>query len=239
MVIFLVTTLVALFVKGLTGFGSALIIVPIFALFMPLNKVVHAIALPLALSNLPMAFSGWKHLPKRAFISSSVSFALGITLGSYWIDDVSDSLLRKVLGATLVIFSIFQLFGGRSVTDMPRIHWAEVFRLSSASFVSGMVAGLVGVGGIPLVIYLSFRYPKEAFRHLSNYTFLLGAFVQVILFMWHGYYTPDTVQLTLWMLLPTFIGLYFGAVFSKRVSQRTFNQIMGALLMIPAVNLLF
>jgi uncharacterized protein len=238
-VVFTFTVLVASFVKGLTGFGSALIIVPIFALFLPLENVVHAIALPLALSNVPMALTGWKNLSKRTFIPASVSFAVGIATGSNLLSYVSDGVLRNVLGVVLVFFSIFQLMGGRQVLKSPQITPGEVIRLSSLCIISGVVAGLVGIGGIPLVIYLSFRYPKDEFRHLANYTFLLGAFVQVLVFTVRGFYTPDTLQLSLWLILPTFIGFWLGAQFAGRVSQRTFNRVMGALLLIPALNLIF
>jgi uncharacterized protein len=219
--------LIGSFIKGLTGFGSALIMVPVFALFLPLSQVVHAIALPLALSNLPMAFSGWTHLSKRTFIPASLSFAIGIALGSNLLNQVSDALLRNVLGVVLIVFSVFQLLGGRQVLTSPAINIAEMVRLS------------FGVGGIPLVIYLSFRYPKDDFRYLANYTFLLGAFVQVTVFGLRGFYTPDTLQLSLWLIVPTFLGLWLGTSFAGRVSQRTFNRLMGALLLIPALNLMF
>ncbi len=232
-------TFVAHIIKGLTGFGSALMMIPIFTLFMPLSQAVHTILLPITAANFPMAVSGWKHLPKGLFIPVSLSFAIGIGITSNFMTAVPEVFLERTLGVVLIVFSIYQLLGGRDVKESPPATRGELSRLALFSFTSGVIGGFVGAGGIPMVIYLGLRYPKDVFRHLANYTFFLGSFVQITVFALRGYFTPEVLQWSAWLLLPTFLGFYLGARFAGRVGQKTFNRVVGLLLILPALNLIF
>jgi uncharacterized protein len=232
------TSFIAHILKGLTGFGSALLMVPIFTLFMPLSQAVHVITLPLIAANLPMALSGWGQVPKRLFIPISISFALGIGIASNFMTSVPEVFLQRTLGAVLLVFSVYQLLGGRDVKQSPRATGVEISRLVLFSFVSGVIGGFVGAGGIPMVIYLGLRYPKDSFRHLANYTFFLGQFVQITVFALRGYFTPDVLQLSLWLILPTLLGFYTGTRFAGKLGQQTFNRVVGLLLIVPGLNLM-
>jgi uncharacterized protein len=231
-------TFLAHIIKGLTGFGSALMMVPVFTLVMPLSQAVHVITLPITAANIPMALAGWKHLPKGLFIPVSVSFALGIGITSNFMTAVPEMFLERTLGVVLIVFSLYQLLGGRDVRENPSATKGEISRLAVFSFTSGVVGGFVGAGGIPMVIYLGLRYPKDVFRHLANYTFLLGSFVQITVFALRGYFTPQVLQWSAWLLLPTFLGFFIGTKFADRIGQKMFNRVVGLLLIIPGLNLM-
>jgi uncharacterized protein len=212
--------------------------IPVFSAFMPLSQAIHVITLPTAVANIPMALTGWQQLQKRLFIPISISFAVGIGIASNFMTSVPEEILRKTLGGVLIAFALYQLLGGINVTESPKLTASEIARLVAFSFTSGVIGGFVGAGGIPMVIYLGLRYPQRTFRHLANYTFFLGQFVQIIVFTLRGYFTPNVLQSALWLMPGVILGFFLGVHFAGRVSQRMFNRVVGGLLLVPAFNLL-
>ncbi len=238
LITFVLTTLLAFVIKGLTGFGPALVMVPVFSYFLPFTEVVPISGALLFFSNLPLAFSGRGQLPKRSFIPAAIGFGVGVALGGNLLVILPEAVLQKILGATLVGFCGYQLWGGRQVDERPLLDRGEQVRLLVVSSLSGLIVGAVGAGALPLIIYLGLRYPKENFRLLLTYVFLVGSASQVAVYSLRGLYTPNVLLWSVGLIVPMFLGLWLGSLFFGRVPQRTFNRVVGILLLAPAVQLL-
>lgn len=237
--VFVVTTFGAFVVKGLTGFGPALFIVPIFGLFLPLSDVVPISGALLLVSNIPLALTSWGSVPKRMFIPTAASFALGVSLGARLLVVLPEAVLLNILSVTLAAFCGYQLWGGRNIQQMPVWHYLETVRLGIAALASGLLVGAVGAGALPLIVYLGLRYPKAHFRLLLTYVFLVGSMTQVIVYSLRGLYDPLALGLTALLMLPMLAGLWLGSKLFGSVNQRVFNRAIGALLMLPALRLWF
>ena len=238
LITFVITTVLAFFIKGLTGFGPALVIIPVFSLFLPFTEIVPISGALLFFSNIPLALSGRGQLPKRSFVPAALGFSLGVALGAGLLTLLPEVVLQRTLGVTLIGFCGYQLWGGRQVAERPELTRGEQGRLSVFSSLSGLFAGAVGVGAMPLVVYLGLRYPKENFRLLLTYVFLVGSASQVAVYSLRGLYTPDVLLWSAGLIVPMFLGLWLGSLFFGRVPQRTFNRVVGVLLLLPAVQLL-
>ena len=116
---FILTTVIAFVVKGLTGFGPALVMVPVFSYFLPFTEVVPISGALLFFSNLPLAFSGRGQLPKRSFIPAALGFGIGVALGGNLLVILPEAVLQQILGVTLIGFCGYQLWGGRQVDERP------------------------------------------------------------------------------------------------------------------------
>jgi uncharacterized membrane protein YfcA len=232
-----VTTVAAFFIKGLTGFGPALLMVPIFSLFLPLTTVAPISAVLLLVSNLPLVWTGRGELQKRLFVPAALAFGAGVALGGNLLLVLPERLLLRVLGAALLGFCLYQLWGGRMVVVAPEVVGAEVGRLVGASVSSGLMVGATGAGALPLIIYLGLRYPKGRFRLLITYVFLVGSLTQVAVYGLRGLYTAQVFSLAGLLLLPMTLGLHLGARFFGAVDQTRFNRAVGALLLLPALRL--
>jgi uncharacterized membrane protein YfcA len=237
--VFVVTTFGAFIVKGLTGFGPALFIVPVFGLFLPLSDVVPISGALLLVSNIPLALTGWGSVPKRMFIPTAASFSLGVSLGARLLVVLPEAMLFNILSVTLVAFCFYQLWGGRDIQQPPAWHVLEAVRLSVAAVVSGLLVGAVGAGALPLIVYLGLRYPKANFRMLLTYVFLVGSTTQVIVYSLRGLYDPLALGLTALLMVPMLVGVWTGLRLFGSVNQRVFNRAIGALLMLPALRLWF
>lgn len=235
---FIFTTAIAFVIKGLTGFGPALVMIPVFSFFMPFTEVVPISGALLFFSNLPLAFSGRGRLPKRSFLPAALGFGIGVALGGNLLVILPEEVLQRILGVTLVGFCGYQLWGGRQVDERPLLNRSEQLRLLVFSSLSGLIVGAVGAGALPLIIYLGLRYPKENFRLLLTYVFLVGSASQVIVYTLRGLYTPEVLLWSAGLIVPMFLGLWLGSRFFGRVPQRTFNRVVGVLLILPAIQLL-
>lgn len=237
--VFVLTTFGAFIVKGLTGFGPALFIVPIFGLFLPLSDVVPISGALLLVSNVPIALAGRGSVPKRMFIPTAASFALGVSLGARLLMVLPEAVLFNILSVTLAAFCLYQLWGGRNIEQPPAWHWLEAVRLSVAAVVSGLLVGAVGAGALPLIVYLGLRYPKANFRMLLTYVFLVGSVAQVVVYSLRGLYDPLALTLAALLMVPMLMGVWTGSRLFGTVNQRIFNRAIGALLMLPALRLWF
>ena len=238
LVTFVLTTVIAFVIKGLTGFGPALVMIPVFSLFLPFTEIVPISGALLFFSNLPLAFSGRGQLPKRSFVPAALGFGVGVALGGNLLVILPEAVLQQILGVTLVGFCGYQLWGGRQVEERPLLDRREQVRLLAVSSLSGLIVGAVGAGALPLIIYLGLRYPKANFRLLLTYVFLVGSASQVAVYSLRGLYTPDVLLWSAGLIAPMFLGLWLGSLFFGRVPQRAFNRVVGALLLAPAVQLL-
>lgn len=235
--VLVVTTVAAFFVKGLTGFGPALLIVPVFSLFLPLTTVAPISAALLLVSNLPLAWTGWGALQRRLFVPAALAFGAGVTMGGNLLLLLPEALLLRALGAVLLGFCLYQLWGGYEAGAPPRSSGAEVGRLVSASVSSGLMVGATGAGALPLIIYLGLRYPKTRFRLLITYVFLVGSLTQVAVYGLRGLYTREVIVTAGLLFAPMALGLWLGARSFGAVDQRRFNRAIGLILLLPALRL--
>lgn len=232
------TTVIAFLIKGLTGFGPALVMVPVFSFFMPLTEVVPISGALLLISNLPLALSSWGNLPKRSFVPAALGFGAGVALGGNLLVLLPEEVLLHVLGFALVGFCLYQLWGGPEVAERPPFDKAEQARLMGFASLSGLIVGAVGAGALPLIMYLGLRYPKANFRLLLTYVFLVGSTAQVIVYSLRDLYTLEVLTTTSLLVLPMFAGLWLGSLLFGQVNQRAFNRAIGVFLLLPAFRLL-
>ncbi len=232
------TTVVAFFVKGLTGFGPALVMIPVFSFFMPLTEVVPISGALLLLSNIPLALSGRGKLRRRMFIPAAIGFGIGVAFGAQLLVLLPETLLLHILGATLIGFCGYQLWGGRDIDIIPPWTQREAVLLLTVAVLSGLIVGAVGAGALPLIVFLGLRYPKTEFRLLLTYVFLVGSASMVIVYSARGLYTPEVLTTFLWLIGPMLVGLWVGSSLFGLVKQRTFNRAVGVLLVLPAIRLL-
>ena len=169
---------------------------------------------------------------------AAIGFGVGVALGGNLLVILSEEVLQNILGVTLIGFCGYQLWGGRQVDERPLLNRSEQLRLLIVSSLSGLIVGAVGAGALPLIIYLGLRYPKENFRLLLTYVFLVGSASQVAVYSLRDLYTPDVLLWSAGLVIPMFLGLWLGSLFFGRVPQRTFNRVVGVLLLLPAVQLL-
>jgi uncharacterized protein len=225
--------LLAYFIRGISGFGSGLIAVPLLALMFPLSLVVPSILLldftaSLLLGGLNLRHVRWDEV--RPLIPLG---AAGVALGTTLLVNLPKAPLLIALGILILIFSIRSLLNLHGKKLVSR-WWAL-----PASLVGGTVGGLFGTGGPPYVIYLTHRIRDkgELRATFSGVFFLEGAF-RIASFLAAGLLLKPVIWKSFAGGLPlALLALYAGSHVHTGLAHSQVTRLIGALLLLSSISL--
>lgn len=139
---------VAGLVRGITGFGGAMLMTPVLSLLMgPVPAVITALTLETA-AALIMFPEAVPQVRWRTLLYLTVPAAVTVPLGGYLLLTLDPAIARKVISAVVIIFSLILLLGFR-YAGKPRA--ATSIALGS---MVGVLLGATSVGAPPVIIYL-------------------------------------------------------------------------------------
>lgn len=219
----------------LLGFGAGLIAVGTLALFMPeLRDVVVLLLLVNLPAELYVAWTARYQIAWRGVLLVFAGIALGIPLGTWLLSAADLSLLLTLLGAVLVaVGSLFLL----SPTRRPRqlAGWTA----PPVGLLSGVLTGLFGTGGPPLIFYYQLHdLPKAAFRGTLMTLFLLMTAIRVPSYAAFGLITVPRLWSSLAVLPAVLLGAWFGNRVHLRLDETTFRRLVSVALVVVGLVLL-
>lgn len=223
---------IAYLVRGITGFGSALVAVPSLALLAPLSRVVPVIAL---LDHLAAWSQGYRYRRAvlwRELIPLLPFTLLGVLGGRWLIVQLDTEALTGALGVFVLAYAIYQLL------PVPDLRAPRSVALP-LGLLGGLIGTLFGTGGAFYVIYYQLRgLPKGAFRATISATLVIDSSLRVLAFISLGLFDREAL-LGVAVLLPVgVLGLYLGAHMHTRLSQATFLRMISVLLLVSGALLL-
>ncbi len=227
--------LVAYFIRGISGFGSGLIAVPLLAHFLPLTFVVPMILVTDFSASLALGAHTRKHArwdEVKPLLPFSV---LGVLAGVTLLVSVPKAPLLTALGLFVLAFglrSVLNLHGTRTVSR----RWAMPAGLSG-----GMIGALFGTGGPPYVIYLNHRlHDKGELRATFTALFILEGALRIVTFLVAGLLLRLDLLLTILATLPLVaLGLWAGNRVHVGLTPVQMQRILGALLLVSGTSLLW
>ena len=142
---------VAGFTQGFTGFGSALIMLPLLTMLMGVKTVVPLVVLLGLCINVILLFQVHRHIEwKRVHILLAASVP-GIIFGVYILKTMSTSFLELVIAVLLIVFPSYLMSKGVPEREIaPAWAWP-------VGFLSGVLGGSISTGGPPVIIYTAMQ----------------------------------------------------------------------------------
>jgi hypothetical protein len=224
--------ILAYFIRGISGFGSGLVAVPLLALVFPLSLVVPFILLldftaSLVLGGINFGLVRWDEVkPLMPF------GVLGVVLGTTLLVSLPMQPLLIGLGIFILVFAVRSLLNLRGNKPISR-RWAL-----PASLTGGTVGGMFGTGGPPYVIYLAHRLKDkgELRATLSGVFFLEGLF-RIGSFIAAGLLVQAQVWQSFALGLPVaLVALYGGSHVHTGLNQAQMTRVIGALLLLSSLS---
>jgi uncharacterized membrane protein YfcA len=225
-------------VRGFTGFGFAMVFVPLATVVVgPVGAVglVWAIDAPFAL---PLA----ARVGRKAQWSEVLPLLAGATallpLG-VWLLTRLDPLLMRWIIALLILSAVSVLASGW------RYHGQPSTQLSiGVGGLSGLAGGLASVGGIPLAIFWLSSQRNTALQMRYNLVtyFALSAIISGAILAWNEVVTFAVIRQALVLMIPYGLGLAIGTQGFRRSSDLTFRRAAyaiiatSALIALPALD---
>jgi uncharacterized membrane protein YfcA len=225
--------LLAYFIRGIAGFGSGLIAVPLLALFLPLTFVVPLILLLDFTASLVMGGVDFKHVQWKE-VGVLIPFSIiGVIVGTQLLVNLPVTLMLLTLAVFVFIFAIRSLLNLKGEKPVSR-WWAM-----PAALTGGTVGGLFGTGGPPYVIYLNHRiHDKTRLRAAFSALFFIEGAVRIATSLAAGLLLAQNIWWTAFAGLPLMLGaLWLGGHVHTGLSHPQMTRLIGGLLLLASLSL--
>lgn len=222
----------AYFIRGISGFGSGLVAVPLLALVFPLSLVVPFILLLDFTASLVLGGVNFRQV-RWDEVKPLMPFGmLGVVLGTTLLVSLPRQPLLIGLGLFILVFALRSLLDLHG--DKPASRWWAL----PASLTGGTVGGMFGTGGPPYVIYLSHRLKdKGELRATFSGVFFLEGLFRIGSFVAAGLLGKAEVWQSYALGLPVALAaLYGGSHVHTGLNRAQMTRVIGVLLLLSSLS---
>ena len=231
----LIISFLASLVRSTLGFGEALIAVPFFLLFLPVDVAVPLAVMLSIIIALVVVIQDHKkihfHSAKWLIIYAILGLPLGILILTY----VNETFVKTGLGLLIISYSIYSLYFKRNKT----LQEDNKVWLFVCGFLSGVFGGAYGVNGPPLVVYGNLRqWSAKHFRATLQAYFLPVSLLSVLGYYSKGLITREVNTYFLYSLITTIPAIFLGRYLNHKLKDGTFFKYVYWGLMVISVVLI-
>ncbi|MDO9597164.1 MAG: sulfite exporter TauE/SafE family protein [Azoarcus sp.] len=217
--------------RGLTGFGAALLMAPLLSLVLPARETMCLVtllnALPIGRATL---LSASRLIDRAVMLPMSLAAFVGVPCGIALVGALPAQAFGLVIGFAVVASALALMSGVTLVAGRSR-------QLSlGVGLLSGLLTGFGGVGGPPAILYL-FGVEPDSHRARANFILFFAVLYPVALMAIALLGMLSWANLALGVLLaPLFhLGGMAGTRLYRRVGKRHFRPFVLVLLIAAGV----
>lgn len=223
-------------IKGLVGIGLPTAAISLLTLVLEPRLAIALVLAPMVVSN---AWQVWQMgevaRALRAYWLFAATLAIGVLLTVMLAARVSDRVIYLALGVSIVAFSLVNL--RFAIPPLPA-RFDRVAQVAGGA-VAGVLGGLTGVWGAPLIAYLTARQvPKDEFVRASGLLIFIGSLPLAAGYLGQGMMTPSLAAVSVAMILPTLAGFALGARLRRHLSNARFRRVLLYVFLVMGLNLL-
>jgi uncharacterized protein len=218
------------FVRGFSGFGSALIYVPLVAaIFEPqiaaatLLMIDVVCGVPFAVRELPRC--NWSEV-----VPITIATILAIPIGTTALLLIDPTILRWII-AIFVLTMISVIAAGW------RYHGPHVRPIAvGAGLIAGFFGGAFQMEGPPAVLFwLGGAKAASAVRANLMVFIALAGIVMCVVYATAGLITPKAIGLSFWLFWPFILAMAIGARLFRFASEHTYRRVAYVLIYLAAI----
>lgn len=223
-------------VFGLTGFGAAMIAVPVLVQFLPLQFAVPLVVLLDLVCTSLVGGRNWRQVSLVELQRLLPAMLAGVVIGISTLTSVAQKWPLIALGAFVLWMAARNLRAASTATAQLPLLWAW-----PSGIVGGIFSALFGTGGPIYTIYLSRRIDDaDRFRATISVTILCSAVTRAIGFGAAGLFGRNPVVLTALSVLPfCLLGLWVGSSLRRRMAPLLLKRCLSALLAAAGAGALY
>ena len=221
--------LIGHFIKGFSGFASALFAIPLLALFLDIRFVVPVFLLFDFIAGVILTIQNRRLIAWRSALLLFSGLAIGTAVGTYFLVSFGNEELKRVFGIIIILFALKILIwdNENSRKEISRM-WAPV-----SGFVGGCTGSMFGLNGPPLVFYLARQLrDKRIFRATLYGIFFVDACYRLILYSANGLITVEVVRFALYLTPFLLIGLLLGSRLHAKINESVFKRVIALILVV-------
>ncbi|HMH18211.1 MAG TPA: sulfite exporter TauE/SafE family protein [Burkholderiales bacterium] len=221
-------------IQGLTGFGSALVTIPLATFFVPLPFALAVFAIVDFANGLRLGLEN----PRNAVLGDIARMVplmiAGIVTGTTLLVNLPRNASLIALGIFTLGYALYSLTRRGALATVNR-NWAYF-----AGFCGGLSGTLFGAGGPPYAIYLSHRpLSKEQFRATMTLTTIFSIGLRLIAFTVTGLLMQDGVWIAAAAAIPAgLFAIYFASKIFRAISREAVMRGVAVLLLASGASLI-
>jgi uncharacterized membrane protein YfcA len=211
--------------RGFSGFGSALIFMPLASSIADPRLVAALLLIIDFVAAAPLLPSAWEKADRKATAVMVTGALIGIPIGTYFLSRLEPVTTRWIISTFVFALLLLLLSGWRY---RGKDHAAISVGIGG---LSGFCSGLAQTGGPPIVGYWLGR-PLPSVIARANIVLFFGAsdFFSAISYAAAGLITMDAIRFAI-VVGPFYgIGVWFGASLFGKASEAVFRAICYALI---------
>lgn len=208
------------FAQGLTGFGYGLVAIALLPMLMNLRDAITLAALLNLIVCASTFLSIRSHYTWRQGLGLVLGACLGVPVGTWLLVQLDESVLLRILGSMMLLFSANELIFVRARSSGLSPALAFPFGL-----VSGGLSGAFGVGGPPAIAFTySQPWTKDQVAAVLQVVFGISALLRLLLLGHAGLVNTPVLFLGLSSLLPLLAAIALGHYFFSKISQSVLKK---------------
>ncbi len=235
----LVSLIIALagFTQGLTGFGSALVSVPLLSMLVGAQTAVPIAGIFGWLVTLPIVWKMWESVERKTGLILFAGSVPASFVGAKLLASLPSHYILLTMGIVLVISSLHSL---RSTK--PLFRKTSIPVTVGAGFTSGVLGASVGESGPPVIAYTSMQpWTADQTKSTLAFFFMLQMIGANVSFYSEGLITEEVISLVI-SALPAFALGLTGGMIGYHFLQKyniDYHRIVHGFLLVIGCTLVF
>ena len=207
----IIIVVIASLVKGITGFGFALVSLPPLMIWYSPKEIIPVLLLCNLFSSIIIILQKKeRQLINKQFKSLIIYGALFTILGVFLLKYLPEELMIIILCVFLILLSVLSIVGVKysmKLTD-------RSYKIAGAFL--GFLTGSISISGPPMALFLhSAKVDNQQFREIFSWFSIATSLVALLGYMALGILTVKSVHMAL-LFLPI---LYIGSFIGKRINH--------------------
>lgn len=207
-------------ISGLTGFGLALISVPILLFVFEPRTVVLMSAVMSVVICAEIVRDSFREADRKIVAALILPSFVGVVMGAEILRVVDPLYIRLFVGAFVVVSAGLLLREIR--LPGARTRWGPVV----AGWTSGALSTSTGLAAPPIVLLLASRdYAKHSFRGTSAFYFLFMSVFGLVVLAARGLVEAGDIPISLLLVPAALLGKALGTRILKHISESAFRKL--------------
>ncbi|AHW62309.1 hypothetical protein SAMN05444285_12076 [Draconibacterium orientale] len=230
-----VTVVISSFVKGLTGFGFALLSLPVLLTWYTPKEIIPVLMICNFIASVLIVLQNKteKLIDKQAgaLIATGGIFTL---VGVSVLNWVNNNMLVNISGAFFIVLTLVSMVKKESsVASIP-----GVFYPLAGAFI-GFISRLISISGPPLALFLNkAKVSNQQFREIFAWFSVITAAIAIVGYKYAGLLTVHTIKTALLFTPILLSGTILGKQLNASLSVSSFKIINTILTLIASVLLI-
>jgi uncharacterized protein len=223
-------------VKGVTGVGLPLVLVPLTALFLDMPVTVALLTVPMVATNVTQAMEGGGTLPAIRRLLPILGFVvIGLLIGVHLLLSIDRRRLSLILGISFLALAAMLLL-------MPRVRIGDrAARLAGpvVGLAAGVLGGMSAMFGPPMIAYLVGRgtNPDSFVKQMAIFAFT-ASLAMLLALGGSGTMSAADVAVSAVAIVPIQAGMPLGRWLRRRTRPQWFRIAVLAVLALGGLDML-